>query len=99
MRQNVFIVAILVPISFVATAHAAGVRTDSHPEAIAARVTRIGTRAEHPPSYLATKEVHLTRAVPVRVTLDDTSTALAPGTPADVTFSAQAAPARGTTGP
>jgi hypothetical protein len=33
---------------------------------------------------VATSEVHLTRAVPVRVTLSDEGVYLPPGTPADV---------------
>lgn len=38
----------------------------------AARLTRFGVATEYPPSSLATSEVHLTRAVGVTVTLDDT---------------------------
>jgi hypothetical protein len=38
---------------------------------------------------VATTEVHLTRALPVRVVLDDASVALPPGSPADVAIDAE----------
>lgn len=67
---------------------AAQVRTDSSGDAAySATVSWIGPRAVYPPSWMATTDVHLTRARPVRVTLDDAAVHLAPGTPADVTIS------------
>lgn len=66
---------------------AARVSTDSDSrETYSATVTWVGPRAIYPPSWMATTEVHLTRARPVRVTLDDAAVHLAPGTPADVTI-------------
>lgn len=63
------------------------VTTDSDPSrSFPASVTWVGVRALYPPSWLATTETHLTRAFPVRVTLDDPAVSLAPGTPADVTI-------------
>ena len=55
---------------------------------IRGRVTRIGTRAEYPPTSFATSEIHLTRAIRVETTLSDTAEqpALPPGTPVDVRF-------------
>lgn len=58
------------------------------------RVTDIGRRADYPPTSFSTKDVHLTRAVPVEVTLDgvpelsarSSAGALPPGTPVDVTI-------------
>jgi multidrug efflux pump subunit AcrA (membrane-fusion protein) len=64
----------------------ASVRTDGGGAALHATVTRIGVRAVYPPSWVATTDVHMTRAIPVRVTLDDSSAVLHPGVPADVTF-------------
>jgi len=52
--------------------------------ALPGSITRIGTRAVYPPTSFATKEVHLTRAVLLEVTVDSTQTALPPGAPADV---------------
>lgn len=63
----------------------ARVRIDSRPgESFSARVSTIGMRALFPPTWSATTEVHLTRAIPVRVTLTDDTVWLPPGTPADV---------------
>jgi multidrug efflux pump subunit AcrA (membrane-fusion protein) len=63
----------------------ATVRIDSRAGApYAARVSAIGSRALFPPSWIATTEVHLMRAVPVRLTLQDAGIHLPPGTPADV---------------
>lgn len=59
------------------------VTLDSLPRPLGARVTRVGSAAEFPPTTLATREIHMTRAVAVEVTLD-TSAALPPGTPADL---------------
>lgn len=50
----------------------------------AGTVSRILPLAEYPPTYQTTDEVHLTRAVPVEVTVD---TALPPGVPVDVQLS------------
>ena len=57
------------------------------------RITRIGKRADYPPTAFATKDVHMTRAVPVEITVDHTpagggpsSGSLPPGTPVDVTI-------------
>lgn len=58
--------------------------TDSAGDRYAARVTWIGERAVYPPSWMATSDVHMTRALPVRVTLDASTSSLAPGTPARV---------------
>lgn len=51
-------------------------------------VTWIGDSAEYPPSRLSSDQVHLTRAVPVRVTAEGGSDrpALPPGAPVDVRF-------------
>ncbi len=50
-----------------------------------ATVTRIGVRAEYPPTSFATREVHLTRAIPVEVTVvADDDYPLPPGAPVDV---------------
>jgi len=63
------------------------VEIDSHPgQSHSATVTFVGVRAVYPPSWVSTTEVHMTRALPVRVTLDDASVVLPPGTPADVTI-------------
>lgn len=48
------------------------------------RITRIGVRAEYPPTSLATQEIHMTRAVPVEVTLETTRRGYHPGMPVDV---------------
>jgi multidrug resistance efflux pump len=52
------------------------------------RVSSVGTRAEYPPTSFATSEIHLTRAIPVEVTLTGTADqpALPPGAPVDVRF-------------
>jgi len=63
------------------------VELDSHPgQRHPATVTLIGVRAVYPPSWMSTTEVHMTRALPVRVTLNDPEVALPAGTPADVTL-------------
>ncbi len=63
------------------------VEIDSHPgQRHPATVTLIGVRAVYPPSWMSTTEVHMTRALQVRVTLDDPEVVLPPGTPADVTL-------------
>jgi len=53
-------------------------------ESFPARVSLVGTRALYPPTSFATREVHLTRAVPIEVTVDSPVAALPPGAPADV---------------
>jgi multidrug efflux pump subunit AcrA (membrane-fusion protein) len=55
-------------------------------EHFSASVTFIGVRAQYPPSWMTTAETHMTRAFPVRVTLDSPDTRLPAGVPADVTF-------------
>jgi len=63
------------------------VEIDSHPgQRHPATVTLIGARAVYPPSWMSTTEVHMTRALQVRVMLDDPEAVLPAGTPADVTF-------------
>jgi hypothetical protein len=50
-------------------------------------ITLIGDRADYPPTAFATDEVHLTRAVPVRLTLTSSSgqgQSLPPGSPVDI---------------
>lgn len=64
----------------------ASVRTDGPTAPLRATVSRIGVRAVYPPSWVATTDVHMMRAILVRVTLDDSSAPLHPGVPADVTF-------------
>lgn len=49
--------------------------------ALTGTITRIGDRADYPPTTYATDEVHLTRAIPVQVTVTGTAPA---GVPADV---------------
>ena len=56
-------------------------------------VTDIGQRADYPPTSFATKDVHLTRAVPVEITVQRAGSARAlsrnappPGAPVDVTI-------------
>jgi predicted nucleic acid-binding Zn-ribbon protein len=54
---------------------------------LAAVITLIGDRADYPPTSFATDEVHLTRAVPIRLTLSRSSDqphALPPGAPVDI---------------
>lgn len=71
----------------VAVGKTASVRIDSLPdEVFSAKVTLVGVEYGFPPTSLATQIIHLTRAVPVQVTLDDGKT-IPPGTPADVTIS------------
>jgi multidrug resistance efflux pump len=56
-------------------------------EQLEAEITLIGDRADYPPTSFATDEVHLTRAVPVRLTLTSSSgqpQALPPGAPVDI---------------
>lgn len=58
---------------------------DWAPDEAQATVTRIGVRAEYPPTSFATREVHLTRAIPVEVTVvADDDYPLPPGAPVDV---------------
>lgn len=59
----------------------ATVHLDSLAAPVAGKVSRILPLAEYPPSYHTTDQVHLTRAVPVEVTVDS---ALPPGVPADL---------------
>ena len=52
-----------------------------------AMITLIGDRADYPPTAFATDEVHLTRAVPVRLSLTRSSgqpRSLPPGAPVDI---------------
>lgn len=60
---------------------AASVRLDSLAAPASGRVSRILPAATYPPSYHTTDQVHLTRAVPVEITV---ATALPPGVPADI---------------
>lgn len=53
----------------------------------AARVERVGVRAEYPPTALATSEVHLTRALAVTVALDDAAARPPAGVGVDVRIS------------
>ncbi len=56
-------------------------------EQLEAEITLIGDRADYPPTSFATDEVHLTRAVPVRLTLTRSSgqpQPLPPGAPVDI---------------
>ena len=57
------------------------VTLDSVAAAASGRVSRILPAASYPPSYHATDQVHLTRAVPVEITV---ATGLPPGAPADI---------------
>ncbi len=55
-----------------------------------AMITLIGDRADYPPTTFATDEVHLTRAIPVRLTLTRSSgqpQPLPPGAPVDIEIS------------
>lgn len=71
----------------VKTGASATVRIDSRPgQTYAATVSRVGARALYPPSWMSTTETHMTRAIPVRVTLEDASATLPAGTPADVSI-------------
>jgi multidrug efflux pump subunit AcrA (membrane-fusion protein) len=53
-----------------------------------ATVTHVGQRADFPPTSFATDEVHLTRAVPVTLSIQSTANrpALPPGAPVEVTI-------------
>jgi hypothetical protein len=54
-----------------------------------AEISLIGQHADYPPTSFATDEVHLTRAVPVRLTLTKSSEqpqSMPPGAPVDITF-------------
>ena len=56
-------------------------------QALAATITLIGDRADYPPTAFATDEVHLTRAIPVRLTQTRASgqpQPLPPGAPVDI---------------
>ena len=56
-------------------------------QSLDATITLIGDRADYPPTRFATDEVHLTRAVPVRLTLARSSVQpqpLPPGAPVDI---------------
>lgn len=53
-------------------------------------VTRIAGRADYPPTSSATKEVHLTRAVPIEITVDQSQQELPPGVPVDITITGEA---------
>jgi multidrug efflux pump subunit AcrA (membrane-fusion protein) len=68
-----------------ASLHADWLRTG---ELLDAEVTLVGDRADYPPTSFATDEVHLTRAVPVRLTLTglagDPHPSLPPGAPVDI---------------
>jgi multidrug efflux pump subunit AcrA (membrane-fusion protein) len=58
-----------------------------------AMITLIGDRADYPPTAFATDEVHLTRAIPVRLTLTRSSgqlQPLPPGAPVDIEISPRA---------
>ncbi len=59
----------------------ATVHLDSLAAPVAGKVSRILPLADYPPSYHTTDQVHLTRAVPVEVTVDSP---LPPGVPADL---------------
>lgn len=60
---------------------------------VRARLSRIGTRADYPPTSVATEAVHLTRAVEVEFTATDQ---LPAGMPAELTIHS-CHPAAGTT--
>ena len=62
----------------------ASVRLDSSGTAVDGRISRILPLAAYPPSYHATDQTHLTRAVGVEVTV---GSALPPGVPADLRLS------------
>lgn len=63
------------------------VRIDSRPaQRYRARITRVGEEAVYPPTYVATREVHLGRAVLVEARLEATNVALPAGTPVDLTI-------------
>lgn len=62
------------------------VTSDSVEEPVRGTVTRIAGRADYPPTSSATREVHLTRAVPVEITVNAGEAALPPGTPVDISI-------------
>ena len=62
----------------------ATVHLDSLAAPVEGHVSRILPLAAYPPSYHTTDQVHLTRAVPVEVTVDSP---LPPGVPADLQLS------------
>jgi multidrug efflux pump subunit AcrA (membrane-fusion protein) len=68
-----------------ATVHADWMTTGQR---LDATITLIGDRADYPPTSFATDEVHLTRAVPVRLTLSGSAgqqqPSLPPGAPVDI---------------
>jgi exonuclease VII small subunit len=68
-----------------ASLHADWMRTT---ERLDAEVTLVGDRADYPPTSFATEEVHLTRAVPVRLTVTGpfghSHPSLPPGAPVDI---------------
>ncbi len=53
---------------------------------LAASVTQVRQVFEYPPTSMPTTEIHMTRAFRVTVTLDDSSAAIPPGTPVDLTI-------------
>ena len=56
-------------------------------DSLGAMITLIGDHADYPPTAFATDEVHLTRAVPVRLTVTSSSgqsQSLPPGAPVDI---------------
>lgn len=69
----------------------ARVRSDWASGSRTGRVSVIGPRADYPPTSYPTKDVHLTRAVPVEIVMDDVGGAFAlpPGAPVEVEFSAE----------
>lgn len=67
--------------ALVCTGSAATITTDDPAEPGNGTLTRVLPQADYPPTFHTTDEVHLTRAVPVEVTL---SAALPPGVPVDV---------------
>lgn len=67
------------------------VTLDSRPgERYAARLVRIGDEALYPPTYVATREVHFGRAVPLEARLDDAEVSLPTGTPVDLAVEGRA---------
>ncbi|MFT4297199.1 MAG: HlyD family efflux transporter periplasmic adaptor subunit [Micropruina sp.] len=65
----------------VCTGDPATISLDTAPAPAAGRVSRILPEATYPPSYQTTDQTHLTRAVPVEITVSDP---LPPGVPADI---------------
>ena len=62
------------------------VTSDSLSQPVRGEITRIAGRADYPPTSSATKEVHLTRAVPVEITVNADQATLPPGTPVDISI-------------